>query len=95
MNRKDLINHVSDELEISKVKAKDQVSFVLLALKSAVTSCDKVSLKSFGSFSVKEIGSKSLKHIITKQPFTTKPSKYIKFKPSGGLKSYVNEDVSS
>lgn len=95
MNRKDLINYVAEDLEISKIQAKEQLNFVLSSLKSAISSCDKLYVSPLGSFSIKKIGSKNLKHIITKEPFTTEPRQYIKFKPSSDLKRFINEEDSN
>ena len=85
MNKKDLINVIAEQAQISKASAKLALDATLEAISSALANGDKVSLIGFGTFSVAERGARQGVNPATKQAIEIPAKKVAKFKAGAGL----------
>ena len=87
MVKADIINRVSQEATIKKVKAVEAVEALLNAMKEAMRNGERIELRGFGVFQVKP-----RKKGIGRNPRTGKevripPGKTIRFKPGKNLRA--------
>ena len=89
MNKKDLINVIAEQAQISKASAKLALDATLEAISSALANGDKVSLIGFGTFSVAECGARQGVNPATKQAIEIPAKKVAKFKAGAELAEKV------
>jgi DNA-binding protein HU-beta len=89
MNKKDLINVIAEQAQISKASAKLALDATLEAISSALANGDKVSLIGFGTFSVAERGARQGVNPATKQAIEIPAKKVAKFKAGAELAEKV------
>ena len=89
MNKKDLINVIAEQAQISKASAKLALDATLEAISSALANGDKVSLIGFGTFSVAERGARQGVNPATKQAIEIPAKKVAVFKAGSKLKAAV------
>ena len=87
MIKADIINKVSEDAEITKVKAVEAVEAVFEAMKAAMQRGERIELRGFGVFQVKP-----RKRGIGRNPRTGKevripPGRTIRFKPGKDLQN--------
>ncbi|MBO7316457.1 MAG: HU family DNA-binding protein [Paludibacteraceae bacterium] len=90
MNKKDLINVIAEQAQISKASAKLALDATLDAISNALANGDKVSLIGFGTFSVAERGARQGVNPATKQAIEIPAKKVAKFKAGAELAEKVN-----
>ena len=89
MNKKDLINVIAEQAQISKASAKLALDATLEAISNALANGDKVSLIGFGTFSVAERGARQGVNPATKQAIEIPAKKVAKFKAGAELAEKV------
>jgi len=89
MNKADLINHVAQAADLSKVAAGEAVEAVLSGVTGALSNGDSVSLVGFGTFSVASRAARTARNPRTGETINVGPSKAPKFKAGKALKDAV------
>ena len=89
MNKKDLINVIAEQAQISKASAKLALDATLEAISSGLANGDKVSWIGFGTFSVAERGARQGVNPATKQAIEIPAKKVAKFKAGAELAEKV------
>jgi len=88
MNKKDLVNKVSEVLK-SKKNSQLAVESVFEAIEGALKKKDSVTIIGFGTFKVEERKARKGRNPRTGAPITIKARKVPKFVPGKGLKEAV------
>jgi DNA-binding protein HU-beta len=87
MIKADIINKVSEEAKITKVKAVEAVEAVFDAMKAAMQRGERIELRGFGVFQVKPRKKGIGRNPRTGREVRIPPGKTIRFKPSKNLRS--------
>ncbi len=90
MSKKDLIDAVAKEAELTKDKAGSAVDAVIDHIKTSMKRGDEVRLPDFGTFKVVKRKARDGRNPATKEPMKIPASKVAKFTPSKGLKELLN-----
>ena len=90
MSKKDLIDAVAKECEITKEKAGVAVETVLDHIKKAMKMGEEVPIPDFGTFKVTKRKARDGRNPATGATIKIPASKVPKFSPSRGLKELVN-----
>jgi len=90
MSKKDLIDAVARECEITKEKAGAAVDTVLGHIKAAMKNGDEVRIPDFGTFKVAKRKAREGRNPATGKTIQIPESRVPKFTPSKGLKDWVN-----
>ena len=80
MTKSDLVERVSEQLDIPKVKAESAINGVLDAIETALCDGDKVTLVGFGTFSTYERPSRNGRNPKTGEQISIDAKKVVKFK---------------
>jgi DNA-binding protein HU-beta len=90
MSKKDLIDAVAKECEMTKEKAGVAVETVLGHIKAAMKKGEEVRIPDFGTFKVAKRKAREGRNPATGATIKIPASKVPKFTPSKGLKDMVN-----
>jgi DNA-binding protein HU-beta len=90
MSKKDLIDAVAKECEITKEKAGNAVDAMLAHIKTSMKKGDEVRIPDFGTFKVTKRAAREGRNPLTGETIKIKASKVAKFTPSKGLKDLLN-----
>jgi DNA-binding protein HU-beta len=90
MSKKDLIDAVAKEAELTKEKAGVAVEAVLEHIKAAMKNGDEVRIPDFGTFKVAKRKAREGRNPATGATIKIPASKVAKFTPSKGLKDALN-----
>jgi DNA-binding protein HU-beta len=90
VNKNDLIAHVADEADLSKVDSEKAVNAVFDAITGSLKKGDEVRLMGFGSFVVAQRAASEGRNPRTGEKIKIPASKQVKFKVGKGLKDAVN-----
>ena len=90
MSKKDLIDAVAAETELTKEKAGDVVDAVLRHIQSALQKGDEVRLPGFGAFKVGKRAARKARNPQTGAEIDIKASVVPKFQAAKGLKDALN-----
>ncbi len=90
MNKKELVNAVKDNLEVTRKEAENAVGAVLDAVVSGMCADGKVSLVGFGTFSVVDRAARTCRNPQSGASIEVPAKKAPKFKASAALKDKVN-----
>ena len=90
MSKKDLIDAVAKECELTKEKAGTAVEAILGHIKTAMKNGDEVRLPDFGTFKVAKRNAREGRNPATGATIKIPASKVPKFTPSKGLKDALN-----
>lgn len=90
MSKKDLIDAVAKQCEITKDKATVAVDTVLEHIKAAMKNGEEVRIPDFGTFKVTKRKAREGRNPATGAAIKIPASKVPKFTPSKGLKELVN-----
>lgn len=90
MNRMNLVEHVADELEMSKVGAARAIDAVFDGITRAVKKGDEVRLVGFGTFHVKKRAAAKGRNPKTGDAIKIPASKNVRFRAGTALKAAVN-----
>jgi len=90
MSKKDLIDAVASEADLTKEKAGVAVEAVLDHIKASLKKGDEVRIPDFGTFKVSKRKAREGRHPATGETIKIPASKVAKFAPSKGLKDLLN-----
>lgn len=90
MNKKELIEAVSDLTGLSLRSATTVVDAIIATIEDQLASGDKVQITNFGTLEIKERAAKSGYDFVTGQRVAINPQRTIVFKPGKGLKDRVD-----
>ena len=82
MNKKELVNAVSEVTGISKNDTRKTLEAIIEAISSEMQKNKKVIILEFGMFSVKDKAARMSIHPQTMQPLALPAKKVVRFKPS-------------
>lgn len=91
MNKKDLIEKIAANVDISKVKAGKGLDSVLESIKESLKDGDGVQLVGFGNFQVVEREARNGRNPQTGKTIKIPAKKVVKFKVGKALKDAVNK----
>ncbi|MBI3940893.1 MAG: integration host factor subunit beta [Acidobacteria bacterium] len=91
MIKQDIVNRVSKELGIAKVKAEMAVESVFGSLKAAMRRGDRIELRGFGVFMVKPRKSGIGRNPRTGDEVPIPPGKTVRFKPGKEIRFYQDD----
>ncbi len=90
MNKKELIDSVAEEAELTKEAAGAAIDAIFSSIMSALQTGEKVSIVGFGNFEVANRKASTGRNPRTGDPIEIPASKVPKFKPGKALKDAVN-----
>lgn len=90
MSKKDLIDAVAKEAELTKEKAGVAVEAVLAHIKETMKKGEEVRIPDFGTFKVTKRKAREGRNPATGETIKIAASKVAKFTPSKGLKDLLN-----
>ncbi|HRP01728.1 MAG TPA: HU family DNA-binding protein [Candidatus Kapabacteria bacterium] len=93
MNKTDLVNHVAEVADLTKVNAEKAIKATFEAVSTALKNGDSVTLIGFGTFSVMEKQARTGKNPRTGETIEIPARKTAKFKAGKTLKDLVNPVV--
>lgn len=90
MTKIDIINLVSDDTGLSKVKAEEAVEMILHTIKESLQDGESVILRRFGSFQVREKNARVGRNPKTGREALISARKVVRFKAGKHFKEAVN-----
>ena len=90
MSKKDLIDAVAKECDLTKEKAGVAVDAALAHIRNALKNGDEVRIPDFGTFKVAKRKAREGRNPQTGATIKIAASKAVKFKPGKGLRDAVN-----
>lgn len=90
MSKKDLIDAVAKDCELTKEKAGSAVEAVLAHIKASMKNGDEVRIPDFGTFKVAARKAREGRNPATGKTIQIPASRVPKFTPSKGLKDLLN-----
>jgi integration host factor subunit beta len=91
MIKADLINKISNRMEIPKHEAEEGVNLFFQTIKDAILQGEEIEIRGFGSFRFRRRTSRSGRNPRTGEPVRVPPKKVLYFKPSKLLKELINK----
>jgi len=91
MNKLELVDHVAQGAELSKVKAAEALEAVLDGIVKTLKKGEEVRLVGFGTFSVRERKAGKGRNPATGEEIKIAASKNARFKPGAGLRDALNK----
>ncbi|NOR14583.1 MAG: integration host factor subunit beta [Candidatus Aminicenantes bacterium] len=91
MIKADLINKISEEMNISKQEAEAGVNIFFQTIKAALQRGEEIELRGFGSFRFRHRGGRAGRNPRTGEPVEVPAKKVLYFKPSKLLKNLINQ----
>ena len=93
MNKLELVDHVAEGAELSKVKAAEALEAVLDGIVKTLKKGEEVRLVGFGTFSVRERKAGKGRNPATGEEIKIAASKNARFKPGAGLRDALNKKL--
>ena len=90
MTKKELIEKVAADAEITKKAAEIALNSVLEGIETSLVEEGKMSFVGFGTFEVRERAARAGRNPKTGEPMTIAASKSVGFKAGKGLKERIN-----
>jgi DNA-binding protein HU-beta len=90
MNKTELIDHIAQSADITKMAAGRAVDAFLEGVKTTLKAGEDVTLIGFGTFTVSERPARTGRNPKTGEELKIKAAKVPKFRPGKGLKDIVN-----
>ncbi|NLX19488.1 MAG: HU family DNA-binding protein [Desulfobulbus sp.] len=90
MNKKELVESMAEAADISKTAAEKALNGMLMAVSSALSKGEKVTLIGFGTFSTVKRAARTAKNPRTGTPIEIPAKTIAKFKPGSKLIDAVN-----
>jgi len=90
VNKTELIEHISEQADISKAAAGRSLDALVGAVKKALKKGDDVTLVGFGTFHLAKRAARTGRNPRTGEPIKIKAAKVPKFRPGKDLKDAVN-----
>ena len=91
MNKSELINHISEDADISKAAAARALNSFIENVGKSITKGQTVSLIGFGTFSQKKRAARAGRNPQTGVAIKIAAAKVVKFTPGKALKDRVNK----
>lgn len=91
MNKSELINHISEDADISKAAAARALNSFIDNVGNSITKGQTVSLIGFGTFSQKKRAARAGRNPQTGVAIKIAAAKVVKFTPGKALKDRVNK----
>ena len=91
MKKKDLVESISKQCDISKTTATDAIDIIFQSISDAINNDEKVDIKGFGSFNISDRKARKGRNPHTGEEIEIKASRVPTFKASKSLKDYCNK----
>ena len=91
MKKKDLVESISKQCDISKTTATDAIDIIFHSISDAINNDEKVDIKGFGSFNISDRKARKGRNPQTGEEIEIKASRVPTFKASKSLKDYCNK----
>ena len=91
MKKKDLVESISKQCDISKTTASDAIDIIFQSISYAINNDEKVDIKGFGSFNISDRQARKGRNPQTGEEIDIKASRVPTFKASKSLKDYCNK----
>ncbi len=91
MKKKDLVESISKQCDISKTTASDAIDIIFQSISDAINNDEKVDIKGFGSFNISDRKARKGRNPHTGEEIEIKASRVPTFKASKSLKDYCNK----
>ena len=91
MKKKDLVESISKQCDISKATASDAIDRIFQSITDALKNDEKVDIKGFGSFNISDRKARKGRNPQTGEEIDIKASRVPTFKASKSLKDYCNK----
>ena len=91
MKKKDLVESISKQCDISKTTASDAIDIIFQSISDALNNDEKVDIKGFGSFNISDRKARKGRNPHTGEEIDIKASRVPTFKASKSLKDYCNK----
>ena len=91
MKKKDLVESISKQCDISKTTASDAIDIIFQSITDALNNDEKVDIKGFGSFNISDRKARKGRNPHTGEEIEIKASRVPTFKASKTLKDYCNK----
>ena len=91
MKKKDLVESISKQCDISKTTASDAIDIIFQSITDAINNDEKVDIKGFGSFNIRDRKARKGRNPHTGEEIEIKASRVPTFKASKSLKDYCNK----
>ena len=91
MKKKDLVESISKQCDISKTTASDAIDIIFQSITDAISNDEKVDIKGFGSFNISDRKARKGRNPHTGEEIEIKASRVPTFKASKSLKDYCNK----
>ena len=91
MKKKDLVESISKQCDISKTTASDAIDIIFQSITDAIKNDEKVDIKGFGSFNISDRKARKGRTPHTGEEIEIKASRVPTFKASKSLKDYCNK----
>ena len=91
MKKKDLVESISKQCDISKTTASDAIDIIFQSITDAINNDEKVDIKGFGSFNISDRKARKGRNPHTGEEIDIKASRVPTFKASKSLKDYCNK----
>lgn len=90
MNKAELINHIAEQHNCTKIEAEKAINMFTSGITSAVSLGNDISLIGFGNFTVSEVAARKGMNLKTKEPIDIPAYKQVRFKVGSTLKNAAN-----
>ena len=90
MNKSQLVDHISQEADLSRAAAARALDAALSGISSALRDAEPVALACFGTFSIRERAARTGRNPQTGQTISIAASRGAAFKPAKALKEALN-----
>ena len=91
MKKKDLVESISKQCDISKTTASDAIDIIFQSITDAINNDEKVDIKGFGSFNISDRKARKGRNPHTGEEIEIKASRVPTFKAAKSLKDYCNK----
>lgn len=91
MNKLELVDHVAEAADLTKVKAAEALDAVLGGIEKTLKKGEEVRLVGFGTFSVRERPAGKGRNPATGKEIKIAASRNARFKPGAALKAGLNK----
>lgn len=91
MTKSELIEAVSDHIEVPRKRAEDVVNAVFEAMKGSLMEDERIEVRGFGSFTIREYDAKEGRNPRTGEKVFVEAKKSVHFKPGKELRERVDD----
>ena len=95
LTKTDIVERISETLDLSGPEAKDMLEEMLETIKSTLASGDDIMISGFGKFQVNEKAPRKGRNPATGEDMMLNGRKTVTFKCSGKLRDNINEAVTA